>query len=209
MFRLWLTADPPSFSCCHSKLHWPDWQHLSPLPLHLHKIPQACGPNCWSSLGLTMGRVWCALCTLLASFTAVQSAVTHRDAGLALDFVGFYKNLEPFSFERNLDFTPCGAVFSSRQSWTPDLHGLAGFSPFPNVPGVQVYCDAAALTVLVDKRIGGLKLTGEEMHLGSGCFSNGELANQYVFSYGFDECGTTTAVSIQSSVLHFCIFMKL
>ncbi|XP_030574092.1 zona pellucida protein C [Archocentrus centrarchus] len=142
-----------------------------------------------------MGTVQRALCMLLGCFIVVQSVVTYPDARFSQDFVGFYENLEPFSFERNLDFTPRGTIFSSWRSWTPDFHRPAGFSPFLNVPRVQVYCDASALTVLVDKRIGGLKLTGEEMQLGNGCISNGELANRFVFTYGFDECGTTSAVA--------------
>ncbi|GLD56235.1 zona pellucida sperm-binding protein 3-like protein [Lates japonicus] len=59
-----------------------------------------------------------------------------------------------------------------------------------NVPRVQVFCDESRLTVLVDKKSYGVTLTGEEIQLGDGCYSNGERPNQFVFTYGVDECGT-------------------
>lgn len=152
--------------------------------------------NCWSCLGLVMGTAQISFCVFLGCVIAVQSVVYHNGR-FTQDVVGVYENRVPFSFGRNFDFTP--QLFSSWRSWTPDFHRLAGLSPFLNVPRVQVYCDTSTLTLLVDKSVSGLKLTGEEIQLGNGCFSNGELANEFVFTYGFDECGTTPMVSIKFS----------
>ncbi|TNN83121.1 hypothetical protein EYF80_006728 [Liparis tanakae] len=93
--------------------------------------------------------------------------------------------------EDNFDFTPPDTVFSSWRSWSPDLHKLPYLPPIPIVPRVDVFCDESKLTVLVDKSANGLSLTGEEMQLGDGCYSNKELPNQFVFTYSLDECGTT------------------
>lgn len=143
-----------------------------------------------------MGTTQISFCVFLGCVIAVQSVLYHNGR-FTQDVVGVYENRVPFSFGRNFDFTPQGTIFSSWRSWTPDLHRLAGLSPFLNVPRVQVYCDASTLTVLVDKSVSGLKLTREEIQLGNGCFSNGELANEFVFTYGFGECGTTPMVSIK------------
>lgn len=143
-----------------------------------------------------MGTTQISLCVFLGCVIAVQSVLYHNGR-FTQDVVGVYENRVPFSFGRNFDFTPQSTIFSSWRSWTPDFHRLAGLSPFLNVPRVQVYCDASTLTVLVDKSVSGLKLTGEEIQLGNGCFSNGELANEFVFTYGFGECGTTPMVSIK------------
>ncbi|KAJ4939276.1 hypothetical protein JOQ06_028732 [Pogonophryne albipinna] len=69
------------------------------------------------------------------------------------------------------------------------------------VPRVEVFCDESKLTLLVDKRFNGVVLTGEELQLGGGCYSNGELPNQFVFTYSLDECGTTPVLYIHCSVL--------
>ncbi|XP_059209406.1 zona pellucida protein C [Centropristis striata] len=68
---------------------------------------------------------------------------------------------------------------------------LADLPPMMIVPKVEVSCDESKLTLLVDKRANNLVLTGEEIQLGNGCYSNRELPNQFVFTYGLDECGTT------------------
>lgn len=152
--------------------------------------------NCPSCLGLMMGTTQISFCVFLGCVIAVQSVLYHNGR-FTQDVVAVYENRVPFSFGRNFDFTPQGTIFSSWRSWSPDFRRLAGLSPFLDVPRVQVYCDASTLTVLVDKSVSGLKLTGEEIQLGNGCFSNGELANEFVFTYGFDECGTTPMVSIK------------
>ncbi|XP_031583917.1 zona pellucida protein C [Oreochromis aureus] len=155
-----------------------------------------------------MGTTQISLCVLLSCFIAVQSVLYHNGR-FTQDFVGVYENRVPFSFGRNFDFTPQDTIFSSWRSWSPDFHRLAGLSPFLSVPRVQVYCDASTLTVLVDKSVGGLKLTGEEIQLGNGCFSNGELANEFVFTYGFDECGTAPMVEDDLEVFTNTLFLNL
>ncbi|XP_005922383.1 zona pellucida protein C [Haplochromis burtoni] len=155
-----------------------------------------------------MGTTQISLCVFLGCVIAVQSVLYHNGR-FTQDVVGVYENRVPFSFGRNFDFTPQGPIFSSWQSWTPDFHRLAGLSPFLNVPRVQVYCDASTLTVLVDKSVSGLKLTGEEIQLGNGCFSNGELANEFVFTYGFAECGTTPMVEDDLEVFTNTLFLNL
>ncbi|XP_040916933.1 zona pellucida protein C [Toxotes jaculatrix] len=96
-----------------------------------------------------------------------------------------------FPFERNFDFAPYDTIFSSWRSRAPDFHMLAELPPLMNVPRIQVFCDESQLTLLVDKRSNGVMLTTEEIQLGDGCYSNRERPNQFVFTYGIDECGTT------------------
>ncbi|KAG8013567.1 Zona pellucida sperm-binding protein 3 [Nibea albiflora] len=96
----------------------------------------------------------------------------------------------PLPFKRHFDFPPYDTIFSSWRTRTPDFHMLADFPPIMNVPRVEVFCDEAKLTLLVDKRFNSIVLTGEEMQLGEGCYSNSELPNQFVFTYSLDECGT-------------------
>ncbi|XP_068577758.1 zona pellucida protein C [Cebidichthys violaceus] len=138
-----------------------------------------------------MGTMELLLCLLLGHYIAAQSVIKKQDATFFHDVPGFFDGFMPFPFERNFDITPPDALFSSWRTWVPDLHMLAELPPIPIVPRVEVFCDESKLTLLVDKSSNGLLLTGEEIQFGDGCFSNRELPNQFVFTYGFAECGTT------------------
>ncbi|XP_018553389.1 zona pellucida protein C [Lates calcarifer] len=137
-----------------------------------------------------MGIIEIFLCLFVGHSVAVQSVIKEQDATFPQSFPGFFESLRPFPFERNFDFTPYDTIFSSWRTRTPDFHWLAEFPPIMDVPRVQVFCDESRLTVLVDKKSYGVMLTGEEIQLGDGCYSNGERPNQFVFTYGVDECGT-------------------
>ncbi|KAK9533441.1 hypothetical protein VZT92_008558 [Zoarces viviparus] len=138
-----------------------------------------------------MGTMELLLCLLLGHHIAAQSVIKKQDTTFFHDVPGFFDSFVPFPFERNFDFTPPDTLFSSWGTLIPDLHVLAELPPIPIVPRVEVFCDESKLTLLVDKRSNGLSLTGEEMQFGDGCYSNRELPNQFVFTYGFEECGTT------------------
>lgn len=142
-----------------------------------------------------MGTIELFLCLFLGHFIAVQSVINEQDATFPRDFPGFFGNMMPRPFKRNFGFAPYDTIFSSWRTRSPDFHMLADFPPIMNVPRVEVFCDEAKLTLLVDKRFGGVVLTGKEMQLGEGCYSNSELPNQFVFTYSLDECGTVRVVS--------------
>ncbi|XP_044023878.1 zona pellucida protein C [Siniperca chuatsi] len=138
-----------------------------------------------------MGTVELLLCVFVGHFIAAQSVINEQDAMFFQALPGFFEDIVPFPFKRNFDFTPYDTIFSSWQTRTPDFHMLAELPPIVNVPKIEVFCDESKLTLLVDKRSNGVTLTGEEIQLGDGCYSNGALPNQFVFTYSLDECGTT------------------
>ncbi len=142
-----------------------------------------------------MGTMEVFLCIFVGHFIAVQSVITEQDATFRQDFPGFFESVMPFPFRRNFDFTPFDTIFSSWRTRTPDFHMLGEFPPMMHVPKIEVFCDESKLTLLVDKRSNRGVLTGEGMQLGDGCYSNGELPHQFVFTYSLDECGTVRTVS--------------
>lgn len=144
-----------------------------------------------------MGTIELFLCIFVGQFITVQSVdlLKEQDVTFPQDFHGFFGNIVPFPFKRNFDFTPFDTIFSSWRNQAPDFHMLSEFPSIMSFPRVEVSCDESKLTVLVDKRSYGLLLTGEEIQLGDGCYSNRELPNQFIFTYSLDECGTKRAVS--------------
>ncbi|KAM4543224.1 zona pellucida protein C [Odontesthes bonariensis] len=138
-----------------------------------------------------MGTIQQVLCIFLVHFIAVNSFMGYEDDMFPLDFGGFFETDGPFPFEPNFDFLPFDDDFSSWKTWIPDTHMFAEFPPIMDIPKVQVSCDESKLTLMVDKKAFGLMLTRENMQLGDGCYSNKELPNQFVFSYDFNQCGTT------------------
>lgn len=169
--------------------------HCTLLMTHLG---QESNQSSWPTLSFAKGTIELFLCIFAGRFIAVQSVINWQDAAFPLDFPGFFENIVPSPFKRNFDFTPFDTIFSSWQSRTPAFHMLAELPPISNIPKVEVYCDESKMTVLVDKRSSGLTLTGEDIQLGDGCYSNGELPNRYVFTYNLDECGTARVVSLPS-----------
>ncbi|XP_070699034.1 zona pellucida protein C [Pempheris klunzingeri] len=141
-----------------------------------------------------MGTVEIFLCVLFGHFIAAQSVIKEQDVTFPQEIPGFFENFMPFPFKRNFDFTPYDTIFSSWRTRTPDFHMLAASPPIMNVPKVEVFCDDSELTLLVDKRSNGVALTAEDVQLGDGCYSNGELPNQFVLTYSLDKCGTTRVV---------------
>ncbi|XP_065822605.1 zona pellucida protein C [Labrus bergylta] len=137
-----------------------------------------------------MGIVQFFLCMFAGHVITVQSVIHELDARFPHDFAGFFDHIRPFPIEGNLDLFPYDSILSSWHP-TPDFNMLAELPPIMNIPQVEVFCDDSKLTLLVDKRSNGVKLAGEEIQLGNGCFSNGEMPNQFVFTYSLDECGTT------------------
>ncbi|XP_017268982.1 zona pellucida protein C [Kryptolebias marmoratus] len=133
-----------------------------------------------------MGTLQQVLLIFLGHFVTAQSFRRLEDAMFPQDFGGFFDNNWPFPSDRSFD-----TLFSSWRRWSPGLHMLGEIPPITNVPRVQVFCDETKLTVVVDKKAYGLMLTGEEMQLGDGCYSNKELPNQFVFAYDLNQCGTT------------------
>ncbi|XP_042244490.1 zona pellucida protein C [Thunnus maccoyii] len=153
-----------------------------------------------------MGTAEIFLCIFVGNFIPVHSVI-QQDAAFSQAFPGFFKNIMRFPFERNFDFPPFDTIFSSWRSRTPDFHILSELPPIMKVPRVQVSCDESQLTLLVDKRLNGVTLNGDEIQLGDGCYSNGELPNQFVFTYSFDQCGTTH--SMQNGLEIFSNFLHL
>ncbi|KAM3594429.1 uncharacterized protein V6R79_007679 [Siganus canaliculatus] len=143
-----------------------------------------------------MGTKELFLCVLVGHFINVQSVIHNWDAAFPPDFPGFFDNFEPFPFKSQFDFTPYDPLFRSWRPQDPAFHMFPELPPLGtfNVPKVEVFCDESKLTVLVDKQAYGAALTGEEVHFGDGCFSNGDLPHQFVFSYSLEECGTTHTV---------------
>ncbi|KAM7376503.1 hypothetical protein PAMP_006231 [Pampus punctatissimus] len=145
-----------------------------------------------------MGTMEMFLCLFVGHFILVHSAIEA--------FPGFFENIFRFPFEQNFDFSPYDTIFSSWRTSTPDFHMLAELPPIVKVPKVQVSCDESQLTLLVDKKLDGVTLFGEDIQLGDGCYSNRELPNQFVFTYSFDQCGTTHSMQngwkIFSNFLH-------
>ncbi|XP_061897813.1 zona pellucida protein C [Entelurus aequoreus] len=120
---------------------------------------------------------------------------------------GFFQNILPFPFEISNDFGPFDSIFSSWRTTIPDFEMFAELSPLMNVPEVQVYCDESELILLVDKNVGDVTLSRGEIQLGDGCYSNSELPNQLMFTYSFDQCGTShemqNGLDVLSNALHF------
>lgn len=142
-----------------------------------------------------MGKTELFLCIFVGCLFTVQSVTGQQDALFPQDFPGVFENGMPFPLEAKFDFTPYDTIFSSWRTQTPDYHMLAELPPIINAPRVQVFCDESKLTLLVDKKFSSVALTGEEVQLGDGCYSNRQLPNHFVFSYSFDQCGTTHVVS--------------
>ncbi|KAM6968631.1 zona pellucida protein C [Tautogolabrus adspersus] len=138
-----------------------------------------------------MGIVEFFLCIFAGHVITVQSVIHELDARFPQDFAGLFDNIRPFPFKGHYDLSPYDSIFSSWRTPTPEFHMFAELPPIVNIPQVEVFCDESKLTLLVNKRSNGVILTGEEIQLGYGCFSNGELPNQFVFTYSLDECGTT------------------
>ncbi|XP_049917993.1 zona pellucida protein C [Epinephelus moara] len=159
-----------------------------------------------------MGTTEIFLCLLLGHLISAQSVIRKQAPPFFEDVPGYFGNFRPFPkmrpfhhimpfdnmrpppFERNFDFTPYDTIFSSWRTPSPDFHMLVELPPIMIIPRIEVFCDESKLTVLVDKRSNGDTLTGEELQLGDGCYSNRELPNQFVFTYSVDECGTTADV---------------
>ena len=154
-----------------------------------------------------MGTIQQLICLFFGHFVSAHSFVSYGDSAFFHDFGHFYEN-EFFPSERNFDVLPLDTIYSSWPTWLPDFNMLAEFPPFTNIPRVQVSCDLSKLTVLVDKKSFGLTLTSEEIQLGDGCYSNGELMNQLVFVYGLEECGTKPVVSYTNSSLVTTFFFS-
>ncbi|XP_047467330.1 zona pellucida protein C [Mugil cephalus] len=140
-----------------------------------------------------MGAIHILLCLVLAHSIVAGSAIRYLDAVVSQDFARFFEHMRPPN-ERNFDLVPFDTIFSSWGSRAPDFHLLGELPPIMTVPKVKVFCDDSKMTLLVDKRTNGLTLTGEEIQLGNGCYSNRELPDQLIFDYGFDQCGTTREV---------------
>lgn len=150
-----------------------------------------------------MGAISIFLCIFVGCFIAVRSVTTDQDAPFPQDFPGFFEILRPVPFGRNFDFAPYDTIFSSWQNRAPDFHMLGELPPIMNIPKIEVFCDESKLTVMVGKKTNSVLLTTEQIQLGDGCHSNGELQNLFVFTYGLDECGTTRVVSRPNSLLNF------
>lgn len=142
-----------------------------------------------------MGTMELFLCVFVGHFIAVQSVVNEQDATFPQDFPGFFDNIMPFPRRRNFDFPPFDTIFSSWRTRAPGFHMLAELPPIMHVPKIEVFCNESKLTLLVDKRSSGVVVTGEELRLGDGCYSNRELPHQFVFTYSLYECGTARVVS--------------
>ncbi|KAL3048975.1 hypothetical protein OYC64_008452 [Pagothenia borchgrevinki] len=138
-----------------------------------------------------MGSIEIFVRVFLAHVIAAQPVIRKQDATFFQDVEQLFDNIRPFPFENNFDFIPYDTIFSSWRTLQPDFHKLAELPHTMMVPRVEVFCDESKLTLLVDKRFNGVVLTGEELQLGGGCYSNSELPNQFVFTYSLDECGTT------------------
>lgn len=141
-----------------------------------------------------MGAISIFLGIFVGFFIAVRSLTTEQDVPFPQDFP-YFENLRPFPFRGNFDFAPYDTIFSSWQNRAPAFHMLGELPPIMNIPKIEVFCDESKLTVLVGKNTDSILLTAEEIQLGDGCRSNGELQNHFVFTYGLDECGTTRVVS--------------
>ncbi|XP_028251799.1 zona pellucida protein C [Parambassis ranga] len=137
-----------------------------------------------------MGTLQAFLCIFIAHLVAPQSVRKYQDATFSQDYAAFLENV-PFPSERRFDLPPYDTIFSSWRTRTPDFHMLSEFPPIMSAPRVQVFCDESKLTLLVDKRAYGFQLTGEDVWLGDGCYRTREVLHQFIFTYGFDQCGTT------------------
>lgn len=146
----------------------------------------------WPTLSFAMGTAKILLCLFVGHFIPVHSLI-QQDAAFPPAFPGFFGNVVRLPFKRNFDFPLSDNMFSPWPTWFPDFHMLA--PPMISVPTVQISCDGSQLTLLVDKRFNDVILNEEDIHLGDGCNSNQELPNQFVFTYNFDQCGTTHLVS--------------
>ncbi|XP_074547894.1 zona pellucida protein C [Halichoeres trimaculatus] len=154
-----------------------------------------------------MGTKGIFLCIFVGHFIAVKSVILDPDHEnmFSEEFPPLFERSKPFPYMRNLDFFS-DALFSSWKTWSPEFHIFPELPPVINVPNVEVFCDDSKLTILVNKRSNGVTLTGEEIWLGYDCYSNGELPNQFVFTYSLDECGTKQKIqngnTVFSNLLH-------
>ncbi|XP_057715050.1 zona pellucida protein C [Corythoichthys intestinalis] len=135
-----------------------------------------------------MGMLEVIWCVFVGHFLLFHSAGT----------VGL-RNLHTLPYEISNDFIWFNTIFNPWRAQIPELS--------MKVPTVQVYCDESELILLVDKRLGEFILNRAEIILGDGCYSNSELPSQLMFTYGYDQCGTShemrKGLDIFSNTLHF------
>lgn len=139
-----------------------------------------------------MGLLEICLCLIFVTFLPVKSNVDERIAKISGGFIG---NILPLQAEGDY-YIPYDTIFSSWLTETPNFHMLGELPPHMKFPKVQVFCNRSQLTLLVDKRFHGVLLKEEELQLGDGCYSNGHLENQLVFTYDFVQCGTNHVVRL-------------
>nr|XP_057947116.1 zona pellucida protein C [Doryrhamphus excisus] len=141
------------------------------------------------------------LCVLVSHLFWIHST----EAVFSQHVPGFFQNILPSPFKISNNFNPFDTIFSSLRA--PEFDVFAELSSMMEVPDVQVYCDESELILLVDKRMGDVTLKREEIQLGDGCYSNSELPNQMMFTYSFDQCGTSheirNGLDVLSNALHF------
>lgn len=142
-----------------------------------------------------MKRVGILLGVFVGCLVAAQSVVHVEDSAFSQEFPLLFEGVAPLQFERDFVPIPNDAIFSSWPMQISDFRLLEDWPPIPRVPRVEVSCDHSKLRVLVWKDLGGVTLTAEEVQLGDGCYRTSELANQLVFTYNLDECGTSYVVS--------------
>ncbi|XP_077477404.1 zona pellucida protein C [Stigmatopora argus] len=116
--------------------------------------------------------IWCAFLGHFLLFHWAQTAS--------------FLNVRPLPYEISSDFISFDTIVNPWRVRVPDFG--------PRIPAVQVYCDESELILLVDKRLGEFTLNRAEIKLGDGCYSNSELPNQLMFTYGYDQCGTNHEV---------------
>lgn len=136
-------------------------------------------------------------------FVCVHSLTDEPDVPLSQVLPRFFTDVFSRPLESNFDFAPYDTIFSAWRTGPPDFHMLAELPPTMKVPRVHVYCDESQLMLLVDKQFDGIALTGEEVQLGDGCYSNREQPNQLVFVYSFDQCGTSHTVGVLQCLCFF------
>lgn len=142
-----------------------------------------------------MGVVEVSLCVFVAHFVCVFSVAGGHDVTPFNRFPGLLPHFDPFPFDGNLEFSPHDGIFSSWKTWDPEFHLFPDWPSITTAPRIHLFCNESHLSVEVDKRLGGVTLAADEVQLGDDCYNNGQRANQFVFIYSVDECGTSRAVS--------------
>ncbi|XP_034531466.1 zona pellucida protein C [Notolabrus celidotus] len=150
------------------------------------------------------------LCIFFGHVIAVKSDILdkYQDVTFPEEFPAFFDSIGPFPFKRDFDFLP-DSLFSSWKTWSPEFHMLAGLPPVMTIPIAEVFCDESKLILLVNKRSNGVTLTGEELRLGNDCYSNGELPNQFIFTYSLDQCGTKQLMQNSNTVFTNSLHLNL